>query len=88
MKGKKSYFGYKGHIGMDQGSKLIRKKTFTTASPHDITELPHLISDDEESVWGDKAYSKKEDKQKARSAGIFYGVLDKGKRNRPSGGFC
>lgn len=85
MKGKKSYFGYKGHIGMDQGSKLIRKKTFTTASPHDITELPHLISDDEESVWGDKAYSKKEDKQKARSAGIFYGVLDKGKRNRPLG---
>lgn len=70
---------------MDQGSKLIRKKTFTTASPHDITELPHLISDDEESVWDDKAYSKKEDKQKAWSSGIFYGVLDKGKRNRPLG---
>jgi IS5 family transposase len=84
-KGKKKYFGYKGHIGIDQGSKLIRKKTFTSASPHDITELPHLLSDDEESVWGDKAYSKKADKQKARSSGVFYGILDKGKRNRPLG---
>jgi len=80
-----NYFGYKGHIGMDQGSKLIRKKTFTSASPHDITELPHLLSNDEDSVWGDKAYSKKDDKQRARSSGIYYGVLDKGKRNRPLG---
>lgn len=81
----KNYFGYKGHIGMDQGSKLIRKKTFTTASPHDITEMSNLVTGDEESVWGDKAYSKKEDKQTARASGIYYGVLDKGKRNHPLG---
>ena len=79
----KNYFGYKGHIGMDQESKLIRKKTFTTASPHDITEMSNLVTGDEESVWGDKAYSKKEDKQTARASGIYYGVLDKGKRNHP-----
>ena len=70
---------------MDQGSKLIRKRTFTSASPHDIAELPHLLSEDEDSVWGDKAYSRKSDKQKARPSGIYYGVLDKGKRNRPLG---
>jgi|TARA_B100000315_G_C14487013_1_gene545659 IS5 family transposase len=81
----KNYFGYKGHIGVDQGSKLIRKKTFTTASSHDITEMSNLVTGDEESVWGDKAYSKKGDKQKARSSGIYYGVLDKGKRNHPLG---
>ncbi|MCH7764717.1 MAG: IS5 family transposase [Candidatus Marinimicrobia bacterium] len=81
----KNYFGYKGHIGMDQGSKLIRKKTFTTASPHDITEMSKLVTGDEDSVWGDKAYNKKEDKQTARASGIYYGVLDKGKRNHPLG---
>lgn len=81
----KSYFGYKGHIGVDEGSKLIRKKTFTPASSHDITELSNLITGDEDSVWGDKAYSKKDDKQKARLSGIYYGILDKGKRNHPLG---
>lgn len=81
----KNYFRYKGHIGMDQGSKLIRKKTFTTASPHDITEMSNLVTGDEDSVWGDKAYSKNEDKQTARASGIYYGVLDKGKRNHPLG---
>ena len=81
----KNYFGYKGHIGVDQGSKLIRKKTFTTASPHDMTEMSNLVTGDEASVWGDKAYSKEADKQEARASGIFYGVLDKGRRNHPLG---
>lgn len=78
-KGNKNYFGYKGHIGVDQGSKLIRKRSFTTASPHDITEMSKLITGDESSVWGDKAYSRKKDKQIARASGLYYGVLDKGK---------
>lgn len=82
-KGKKQYFGYKGHIGVDQGSKLIRRKTFTTASPHDITELPNLLSGDEASVWGDKAYGRQSDKRQARGSEVYYGILDKGKRGRP-----
>tara|TARA_Y100000031_G_C8191547_1_gene371634 strand:+ start:37 stop:1131 length:1095 start_codon:yes stop_codon:yes gene_type:complete len=85
QKRNRHYFGYKGHIGVDHGSKLIRKKTFTTASSHDITEMPNLVTGDENSVWGDKAYSKKEAKQKARESNIYYGVLDKGKRNHPLG---
>ncbi len=84
-KGNRQYYGYKGHIGVDQGSKLIRRKTFTTASPHDITELNHLISGDERSIWADKAYSRTSDKQKARASGVYYGVLDKGKRGQKLG---
>src|SRR5690554_3349682 len=34
-KGGRYYFGYKGHVGVDIGSKLIRKVCFTPASPHD-----------------------------------------------------
>ena len=35
MKRGKYYFGYKGHIGTDIGSKLIRKRDFSSAKSHD-----------------------------------------------------
>lgn len=81
-KGKKSYYGYKGHIGMDQDSGIIRKKAFTTASVHDSQERDNLISGDERSVFGDKAYADDEQKRRMRKAGIYPGILDKGRRNR------
>ena len=79
-KRKKQYFGYKGHIGTDMGSDLIRKKAFTSAQPHDSKLLDKLLSGDEMAIFGDSAYSKKEDKQKARKQGVYYGILDKGTR--------
>ena len=36
----------------------------------------------EKAVFGHSAYSKKEDKQKARKEGVHYGILDKGTRKR------
>ena len=81
-KRKKQYFGHKGHIGTDMGSGLIRKKAFAPARPHDSKLLDKLLSGDEMAVFGDSAYSKKEDKQKARKQGVYYGVLDKGTRKR------
>jgi len=82
-KGKRSYYGYKGHIGMDQGSCIIRKKAFTTASVHDSQVRDNLISGDEPSVFGDKAYADDRQKRKMREHGIYHGILDKGRRNRP-----
>lgn len=82
-KGGRYYFGYKGHIGMDIGSKLIRKVCFTAASPHDSTVLEELISEDERSLFGDKAYGRESLKKIARENGWYYGILDKGKRNAP-----
>lgn len=80
-KGGRYYFGYKGHIGVDIGSKLIRKVCFTPASPHDSTVLEDLISEDERSLFGDKAYGRESLKQIARENGWYYGILDKGKRD-------
>lgn len=82
VKRKKHYFGYKGHIGTDMESNLIRKKSFTSAQPHDSKILDQLLSGDEQAVFGDSAYSKKEDKQKARKQGVYYGILDKGTKKR------
>jgi IS5 family transposase len=78
----KYYFGYKGHIGVDAGSKLIRKQCFTSAGPHDSTVKEALWSGDERFVSGDSAYSNQQDKQACRKLGIYYGILDKGTRRR------
>ena len=86
QKGGTHYFGYKGHIGVDVGSKLIRRVSFTKASPHDSTQLEHLLSGDERSIFADKAYPSKELKTRCREEGIYYGILEKAYRNTPLSG--
>ena len=82
-KGKKWYYGFKGHMGVDQGSNIIRKKQFTPANVHDINERDTLLCGDERGIFGDKAYGDREIKQKCRREGKYYGILDKGKRGHP-----
>jgi IS5 family transposase len=68
---------------VDITSKLIRRLCFTSASPHDSIVLEELISEDERSLFGDKAYRRLSLKQIAREHGWYYGILDKGKRDAP-----
>jgi IS5 family transposase len=82
-RGKKGYFGYKGHIGVDQKSGIIRRVRFTTASVHDARERDHLVSGDERAIFGDKGYADDTLKRDCRRNGVYYGVLDKGRRGRP-----
>ena len=79
----KNHFGYKGHIGMDIESKLIRKRTYTSASPHDSTEFENLLSGDEKGIWADSAYINKNKKRAARFLEIYFGVIDRAVRNHP-----
>jgi IS5 family transposase len=81
--GNKYCFGYKGHIAVDQGSGIIRKRGFTSACVHDSQQTGELICGDEQSVFADKAYANDELKRSFRKQGLYYGILDKGKRNRP-----
>jgi len=76
------HYGYKGHIGVDIESKLIRKQTFTPASVHDSTQTEQLVSMDEKALFGDKAYAKQDHKYSARHVGWYYGVLDKATRSK------
>lgn len=82
----KKYFGYKGHIGVDIESKLIRKRKFTPASVHDSQAFEEVLSGDEKSIWADKAYPNDKHKRIARTLGIFYGVLDKKKKGKELSG--
>lgn len=78
----KSYYGYKGHIAMDSETDVIKKVEFTSASIHDSNMFDSLVDQTEKAVLADKGYANQQRKKDLRSKGIFYGILDKGYRNR------
>jgi IS5 family transposase len=49
-------FGYKGHVGVDQGSGFIRRRHFTAANVADTLVADQLIVGDEAAVYADAAY--------------------------------
>lgn len=51
-----STFGYKAHVGVDEGSGLIRAVLTTPANINDTTPADGLIRGDEAVVWADAAY--------------------------------
>ena len=79
----KFYYGYKGHIGVDMTSKLIRRAVFTSANRQDVDLYPELVSGDEHAIYGDKAYLKKAHRQAAEERGAAYRVLFKKDRFHP-----
>jgi IS5 family transposase len=80
--------GHKGHgysvgVHVDSESKLIREVEVTGEAVHDSQQEEALLFGDEKSIWADKAYANDEKTRQARKAGVYRGVLDKAKRNRP-----
>ena len=51
-----STFGYKAHVGVDEGSGIIRSVITTAANVNDTTPADDLIRGDEKAVWADAAY--------------------------------
>ena len=49
-------FGYKAHVGVDEGSGLIRAVVTTPANVNDTVPADALILGDETAVWADAAY--------------------------------
>jgi transposase, IS5 family len=49
-------FGYKAHVGVDEGSGLIRRVITTPANVNDTVPADGLIRGDEKAVWADAAY--------------------------------
>lgn len=83
-KNNKWHFGAKGHIGVQSNGKpLIHSVAFSTAKEHDIKQLENLQHGEEKAIFGDSAYSRKEDKRRARADGKHYGINDKGARQKP-----
>lgn len=49
-------YGYKAHVGVDEGSGIIRAVITTPANVNDTVPADDLIRGDERVVWGDAAY--------------------------------
>lgn len=56
-KGNQWFFGMKGHVGVDNKTKLIHSVAASAANVHDSNLLPELLHGRETRVWGDSAYA-------------------------------
>jgi len=62
----KTYYGYKGHIGMDSDFKMIHTTEFTAANVHDSDMFDHITTGKEKYIIGDKGYANKKRKTHLR----------------------
>lgn len=74
-------YGYKAHIGCDEGSGLVVKVQTTSADFHDSQVFHHVVTGEETAVYADKAY----DSQKIRSQLKQVGIKDRILRKKPKG---
>jgi IS5 family transposase len=65
-----STYGYKAHVGVDQGSGLVRTVITTPANVNDTTPADSLIRGDEAAVYGDKAYDTQARRARLKSLGV------------------
>jgi IS5 family transposase len=65
-----SSYGYKAHVGVDQGSGLIRRVCTTAANVNDTIEADRLICGDEGAVLADAAYHTKARELALKERGI------------------
>lgn len=79
----KTYYGYKGHIAIDEDSEVIKTVEFTKASVHDSSAFDQLVDYSEQAVFADKGYANKNRRKKLEANSIFDGILSKGYRNKP-----
>ena len=69
-RGRRSFFGYKLHVGVDQGSGLIRSRRLTPAKVYESEVADSLVLGDERAVYADKAYEKRERRAGLKARGI------------------
>ena len=82
VKRKKTYFGYKAHLAVDEGSGLVRQAEMTSANVHDARMAEALIQGDEQGYFADKAYDSQAFRDTLERAKIMDGVLWRVKHRR------
>ncbi len=78
----KSFYGYKGHVGVDT-SGLIRRALLTPANIHDSTPADGLICGDERMVIADKGYHSRARRELLKAMGIKDGIMRRAGRGHP-----
>lgn len=78
-----SSYGYKAHVGVDEGSGLIRRVITTPANINDTVPADGLISWDEKRVLADGAYHTHAREAALRKAGIGCGLMRRPNKHHP-----
>ena len=78
-KGNQWHFGMKIHVGADVNCGSAHTVTVTAANEADITELPNLLREQDEVIFGDAGYASDRYKRGARHLGLHWKVNDKRK---------
>lgn len=78
-----SVFGYKAHVGVDEGSGLIRAVIATPANVNDTTPADRLIRGDEAVVWADAAYHTHARQQRLKASGIKPRLARRANKHHP-----
>src|SRR6202008_1258860 len=73
-------FGYKMHVAMDQGSRIIRRLAFTPANVNDTVPADGLICGDEATVYADKAYDSIARRERLKKLDIRDGIMRRHRR--------
>jgi IS5 family transposase len=79
----KSTFGYKLHVGVDEGSHLIRRAVFTPARTTDNDVAERLISGDEAAVYADRIYESKARRAALKAKGIKDRIMHRRHKHMP-----
>ena len=79
---RQSHFGYKVHIGVDEGTGLVRKAALTPAKVNESEVADELISGDEGAVYGDRAYESRERRKRLKSQGINDQIMHRSHKNQ------
>jgi IS5 family transposase len=82
-RGGKTMLGYKAHLGIDQGSGLVRRVVVTSARVYESEVADALICGDERAVYGDRAYPLKARRARLRSLGIKDRIMHRADKHHP-----
>jgi IS5 family transposase len=80
----KYHYGYKAHIAMDQGSRIVRRALFTPANVNDSVPADRLICGDEGIVYADKGYDSNARRALLKARGIRDGIARRATRWHPT----
>jgi IS5 family transposase len=78
-----SSYGYKAHVGVDQGSGIIRSVITTPANVNDTTPADDLVRGDEKAVWGDAAYHTHAREAALKAKGVKARLMRRANKHHP-----
>lgn len=78
-----STLGYKAHLGVDQGTRLIRSAIMTAANVNETEVADGLLRGDERAAYGDKAYDSKPRRARLKAAGTKDRIMHRANKHHP-----